>query len=105
MNVKVIVGAILLAFGASGCLVAPFQPPAALVASYSAPLSTEGGFKQGEKIGKSEAINVLGLVAVGDCSLNTAIKDGHLKSVYYVDYEYFNVLGIYQRVTINAVGD
>jgi len=105
MNMKMIACFALLAIGAAGCLCAPFQPPPAIVADYSAPLSTEGNWKTGSKTGKAEAICVLGIVATGDCSLNAAIKDGGLKSVSYADYDYFNVLGIYQRVTVKVVGD
>ena len=73
--------------------------------SYTAPLSTEGNWKQGSKTGSSGAICVLGIVAVGDCSLDAAIKNGDLKEAYYADYKYFNVFGIYQSVTVNVTGE
>ena len=50
-------------------------------------------------------MSVLGLVAVGDCSLKAAMDEGGLKSAEYADYEYFNVLGIYQKVTLRVVGE
>ena len=105
---KLIVG-IVMAGCCAGCIVggpsAPFQPPIGLVTSYKAPLSTEGNWKNGSKVGTSSAMSVLGLVAVGDCSLKAAMDEGNLKSAGYADYEYFNVLGIYQKVTLRVVGE
>jgi len=105
MNLKTIAGFLLLAVGTAGCLSAPFQPPTGFISNYSAPLSTEGNLKAGSKTGKAEAVCVLGIVATGDCSLDTAIRNGGLKSVSYADYEYLNVLGIYRRVILKAIGD
>lgn len=105
MNMKMMTVTVLMAIGVAGCLTAPFQPPAGVVSSYSAPLSTEGNWKAGSKTGSASAVCVLGLVSVGDCSLNAAMKNGGLKQAYYSDYDYFNVLGIYQRVTVKVMGD
>ena len=102
---KKLIGGILMAGFSAGCVCAPFQPPAGIVSSYAAPLSTEGNWRQGSKTGSADAICVLGIVAVGDCSLDRAIKNGNLKEAYYADYKYFNVLGIYQSVTVNVIGE
>ena len=105
MNMKAMASSVLLAIGTTGCLSAPFQPPPAAVTAYSAPLSTEGNWKIGSKTGSAEAVCILGLVAVGDCSLNTAAANGGLKEVHYADYKYVNILGIYQCVTVSVTGD
>ena len=89
----------------SGCFTAPFMPPQGIITSYSAPLTTEGPCKEGAKKGSSSAINMLCLLTVGDCSLNAAIKDGGLKEMYYADYEYMNVLWLFQKVTVDVVGE
>jgi len=105
MQLKNVVCGLGIACVCAGCLTAPFQPPPGIVSSYSAPLSTEGNWKAGSKTGKAEAFCVLGIVAAGDCSLDAAIKNGGLKTVSYADYDYLNVLGIYQKVTVKAMGD
>ena len=87
------------------CITAPFMPPQGIITSYSAPLTTEGPCKEGTKRGSSSAINVLCLLTVGDCSLNAAIKDGGLKEMYYADYQYMNVLWLFQKVTVDVVGE
>lgn len=89
----------------SGCLVAPFEPPTALVSSYTAPLSTEGTWTAGDKCGKASAISVLGLYASGDCSISAAIKEGGLQKAYFADYAYLNIFGIYQRTTVIVTGE
>lgn len=105
MKMKKLAAGALLAIGCAGCLSAPFQPPAGAVTAYSAPLTTECNVKQGSKTGSAEAISILGLIAVGDCSLNAAIKEGKLKEAYYADYKYLSILGIFQKVTVNVVGE
>lgn len=105
MKAMGLMAGLALAVGCAGCLSAPFQPPVGAVTNYKAPLSTEGNWTAGQKKGSASMTSVLGIVSAGDCSIAAAIKDGGLKSANYVDYDYFNVLGIFQRVTVNVFGD
>ena len=98
------IGAMLLLL--SGCLSAPFEPPVGLVSVIKAPLSTEGNWEMGSKSGESSSISILlGLVAVGDCSISTAAEAGGVSKVNHVDYEYRNILGIYQKATVIVYGE
>ncbi len=47
------------------------------------------------KTGKSCAMSVLSLVAVGDNSVESAKKDGMITRVSSIDYRVDNVLGVY----------
>ena len=47
---------------------------------------------------------ILGLVAWGDASAEAAAKDGGITIIEHVDYEYMNILFIYQRFTTIAHG-
>ena len=89
----------------SGCLSAPFQPPSGMVSVTKAPLSLEGRWDVGAKSGEASSFSVLGLYASGDCSISAAARNGGLKKIYYVDYEYFNVIGIWQKATVIAHGE
>ena len=89
----------------SGCLSAPFEPPIGIVSVVKAPLSTEGNWEMGSKRGESSSTSILGLAAVGDCSISTAAKVGGVKKVNHVDYEYRNFLGIYQKATVIVYGE
>jgi hypothetical protein len=91
----------------SGCLVAPVMPPHGLLfSSYKSPLfpdQTEGN--AAKQSGESSAVTILYLVTVGDASLDKAVQDGRLSKVNYVDYEYMNVLGVYQHYKTIARGE
>jgi len=89
----------------AGCVSAPFQPPSGLVAVTKAPLSTDGNWTAGRKSGSATSKSVLCLYAWGDCSITAAAKNGGLKRVDYLDYSYFNVLGVWQEVTVTAYGE
>ena len=95
--------ALLTLFG--GCVVAPFQPPMGAVSVVQAPLSTEGNFNAGSKRGEASVISVLGLVSVGDCSIDAAVKSGGLQKVNHLDYGYLNIIGVYQKTTVIAYGE
>lgn len=89
----------------AGCLVAPVQPPYGIVINnYKAPLDY-GARSVSSSSGSASTMSILGLVALGDGSINKAASNGGLKKVTGVDYEYFNVLGIYQKYTTIAYGD
>jgi hypothetical protein len=57
------------------------------------------------KVGTAESVSVLGLVAVGDASIQTAAKNGNITKIKYVDYEVSNVLGIYGTYKTIVYGD
>ena len=91
----------------TGCLRAPFQPPVgSAYTDYTAPLGVEvTDTKIGPKTGQAKTTSILGLVAFGDASIQTAAKNGGLKKVYHADYKYFNVLGIIQETTVIVNGE
>lgn len=95
----------VLALGATGCVVAPFEPPSGIIAHTTAPLSTEGNFAAGSKCGEASSTSVLGLYASGDCSIATAIRNGRLKKVDHIDYAYTNIIGIWQKATVIVYGE
>lgn len=97
--------AVLLGALTCGCIHAPFMPPPGLVGVTKAPLSTEGNWQVGSKVGKSEAFCVLGLYTWGDCSLTGAAKNGSLKRIDYADYQYTNIIGIWQKLEVFAHGE
>lgn len=95
----------LLLVAATGCVVAPFEPPSGLVATTVAPLSTEGNFAAGTKSGEASSTSILGIYASGDCSIAAAVKNGGLKKVEHIDYAYTNIIGIWQKATIIVYGE
>jgi hypothetical protein len=53
------------------------------------------GTNASSKVGTSECVSVLGLVATGDASIEAAMKNGGIKKIHHVDWDAKNILGIY----------
>ena len=91
----------------SGCYLAPVIPPTGLIFSdIKAPISIGGTNKElGSKMGKAVSESIMGAVAWGDCSIYSAAKQGGITRIHHVGYEYFNVIGAYQKFTTVVYGD
>ena len=91
----------------TGCYTAPVMPPVAGVYSnIQAPLDIDANEStMGSKTVKSSVVAILGLFSFGDASTAAAAREGGITTIRHLDYEYFNVLGIYQRFTTVAKGD
>jgi hypothetical protein len=91
------------------------QPPGgALFTWVKAPLETDfSATPVGTKIGTSETRylyipngNNLPLsFAWGDAAVKAAAADGGITTVHYADYEYLNILGVYNQLTVRVYGD
>lgn len=57
-----------------------------------------------KKVGEATCKAILG-VAVGDCSIETAAKNGGIKKIHHVDSESFNVLWIYGEYKVIVTGE
>ena len=91
----------------NACLVAPVVPPIGMVFSdLKAPLDIDyDKTAVSGKQGVSESTSILGLVALGDASASAAAEQGHIKIINHADYEYYNVLGVYQRYRTVVYGE
>lgn len=73
-------------------------------------VDTKGPISVGEsttysKIGRAECTTILGIVATGDASIQTATRNGQITKIAFVDYEAKNILGIYGTFTTIVYGD
>lgn len=57
------------------------------------------------KCGTSEATSILGIVALGDASIDTAMKNGRITRIHHVDYHTKNILSLYSVLTVYVYGD
>jgi len=102
----------LIAIAASsvltGCYTysAPVIPPQGYAfTNISAPLDTQvEGTRVGSRTGKAHSVAILGLFAFGDASVEAAAQEGDLSQVDHLDYEFLNILGVYQKFTTVATG-
>ena len=102
----ILVGVLLLA-GCAGYYRSPVVPPLGFIyADFKAPMSSEvNGAKVGSKTGIAESKSILGLIAWGDCSINSAAKNGNIQTINHADYAYMNVLGVYQSFKTMVYGE
>lgn len=88
---------------------APFVPSTGIILTeIRAPLTSEFNDQRIIKThGEATTTHVAYYIfsfAIGDTSLQKAIKDGWLENAAYADYEWFSVLGIYGRLKVIAYG-
>lgn len=94
---------IVVAAGLSGCATVPSQVGNALVVSETEPVTATEVIpnKQGQACG----FNILGIVALGDASIERAKYEGRIKRVATVDKSVFSLLGVYSRVCTQVTGE
>jgi hypothetical protein len=87
----------------------PVIPPWAIIFSHvKAPLKTvANGSDFGTKVGtaKTGYFNYYVDFAWGEMAIREAAKNGNITQVKAADYDWLNVLGIYQEVTVRVYGD
>ena len=106
MKIKTIL-AVMTVFLLTACGTrAPYSPPQAFMYSdIKAPLSTEfNNTDLGNKKGEASTFSFLGLISVGDISLEAAARNGRITKVKHADYRHFNVL-FFQKTTTIVYGD
>ncbi len=57
------------------------------------------------KTGTAKAKSILGIVATGDASINTAARNGGITKIHHVDEHSYNVLGILARYEVTVYGE
>ena len=60
---------------------------------------------RGSKVGKSSASAYLGLIAIGDASVNTAAQNGGITRISHVDTQQKSILGIVTSTTTIVYGE
>lgn len=90
---------------ASGC--ASTQPRGALITDVTLPIAVASNPRKAEtpKVGKSQCNDVLGLIANGDASINAAMQNGNIKTIYYVDWKANNILGLIGTYECTVYGE
>jgi len=66
---------------------------------------TATGEAGGKKMGEAACTSILAMVAMGDCSIDTAKKNGKISKVTHVDWSARNILGIIGNYKVVVYGD
>ena len=92
-------------FISTGC--ASISTPAGIGAIYTDVKSGEAVTSNslGKKVGTAKATNILGLVTMGDASIQTAAKSAGIKKISHVDSKKTSIIGIFGTYTVYVYGD
>jgi TRL-like protein family len=110
MNTRVMATLAALVLVTPGCIYyqAPVMPPPGLMfSSVSAPLDIDAEKtpvcpKMGESNSSAFLFNMF---AFGDCSIDSAARNGGLQTIEHADYHHLNIMFMYQRFTVRAYGN
>ncbi|WP_034628174.1 TRL-like family protein [Desulfocurvibacter africanus] len=98
----ILLSTVALAAMLSGC--ATPLPTGAIYTGVTMPSAATAELSTDKK-GTAQCISVLGLVAVGDCSIDTAVRDGGITKISHVDFRAKNILGVYGQYTTTVYGE
>jgi hypothetical protein len=57
------------------------------------------------KVGTATCSSILGWIAMGDASLDAAMKAGGISKLHHVDFHATQILGLYATYTVTAYGE
>jgi hypothetical protein len=91
-----VVATILVASLAAGCVTTTYPLYGTTYAGVKGSLYAKT-LGESKKQGKACAHSVLGIAAFGDATIKEAAKQANISEVDSVDFEQFNILGVYGR--------
>lgn len=98
-----LVFATCIVFMMMGC--ATIIPIGTLYTEAKMPMMVTSNSGDSLKTGVSQCTSMFGLVALGDCSIETAKKNGGITKVHSVDANVKNILGIYGVYKVIVTGE
>lgn len=57
------------------------------------------------KSGSGSCTSILGLLAIGDCSINTIARDAKITKIHHVDNSSFSCLALFGKYTVTVYGE
>lgn len=93
----------VVALIATGC--ASSYPVGGLFTELKLPVAATDNNGAAMKMGEANCASYVGMVATGDCSLETAKKNGNITNVKHVDWHVKNLLGIIGKYKVVVYGD
>ncbi len=76
-----------------------------VISDVRGPVTVVTSTTPGTKTGKSVATTILGLAAYGDTGIEAAARNGGITRIMTVDYDSYNILGVYSRFTTIVTGE
>ena len=88
----------------TGCAAVATAPVSGIYSQVKGPITATTHTKS-SKVGSATCTSLLGLIASGDASIETAAKSAGITKISHVDYESTNLLGIYATYTVKVYGE
>lgn len=86
-----------------GC--ATSYPMGSLYTELKLPVTATDNAGRATKIGTATCTSILGLVAIGDASIEAAKKQAGITKVHHVDWDARNILGVYGEYKVTVYGE
>ncbi len=87
----------------SGC--ATQYPIGCILTDNTIPMMVGDDSVKADKVGTAMSVSYLGMIATGDCSLETACKNGGITKISHVDRKVKNILGFIGEYTTTVYGE
>ena len=86
----------------SGCVTS--FPVGSIFTEVSLPVAvtSQGSYS---KVGRAQCESILGLVAIGDASIEQACKNGNITKIHHVDWKARNILGVIGKYECVVYGE
>ncbi len=89
----------------TGCAAYSISPVTGFIYSdVKGPLTATSNTGAG-KVGIAQSTSILGLIAQGDSSIETAMKNGGITKIHHVDFHSTGILGVYATFTTTVYGE
>ena len=88
----------------TSCAMATSPAMGSIYTDVKAPVTATAN-SSSSKMGTGSVTSILGIVATGDASIESAAKNAGITKIHHVDYHTMSVLGIYAKYTVTVYGD
>lgn len=89
----------------SGCATATMPVSGLLYANVKAPLTATASTEKPTRVGRASTRSILGIIASGDATIQTAARNGGITEIHHVDYEAQNFFGVLAEYTVVVYGN
>jgi hypothetical protein len=89
----------------SGCATSMSPVSGFVYSNVKAPLTATAAPEQAQRVGRASVRSVLGIIATGDASIQTAARNGGIREIHFVDYESQNFFGVLAEFTVVVYGN
>lgn len=96
---------LFLAVLLGGCASATMPVTGTMYANIKAPLTATASTDEPQRVGRASVRSILGIVASGDASIQTAARNGGITEIHHVDYESQNFFGVLAEYTVVVYGN